>query len=264
MKTKNCKKCNEEFSSKDKKQKYCSRACYTKTLLKDGNPFYNKKHSPTTISKMKETLNGIFTGDKNPFFGKKHSEDTINIIKSKNLLFRENNKDLIQQRQLKRLNLTEEKINTIFNEYKNTYQTFATLQDKYNVDKRVLKKYFIEFNFCSNEELKLIAHNKKMKNATSVGEETLYLLLCETYGEQRIKRQYNISFYFYDFLIDDKLLIEYDGYYWHNLNNNNDVIKTDLAATHGYKLYRVCENEKRKVDFIKEINNIKDIYEIQT
>lgn len=264
METRICVKCNEEYSSNNKKQKYCSRACYRGTLNNQGNPFYNKRHSLATISKIKETLNGVFIGDKNPFFGKAHSQETIELIKTKNLIFRENNKNLIQERQLKRLNLTEKKLIEIYNEYKFSYQTLQSLEDKYNVDKRVLKKYFIKFNICSKKEFEMVANAKKMKNSTSVGEETLYLLLCNLYGQQNIKRQYNISYYFYDFLIDDTFIVEYDGYYWHNLVANNDNIKTELAISNGYKLYRVCEDENRKVDFVKEIKNIKDIYEIQT
>jgi len=86
--------------------------------------------------------------------------------------------------------------------------------------------------------------------------------LCNLYGENRVKRQHNIEFYYYDFLIDDKFLVEYDGYYWHNLVKNNDDVKTKTAQLNGYKLYRVREDENRKVDFLKEIKQIREFYEV--
>ncbi len=201
-------------------------------------------------------------GEKNPFYGKQHDDETVKRIKKANESYRQTNKQLIEERLLKRLNLTPEKIKLIYEEYRDTQETLQTLEDKYSVDKRVLKKYFVKYDACSEAELNQVSFNKKYKNASSIGEETLYSLLCNLYGENRVKRQYNISFYYYDFLVDDNFLVEYDGYYWHNLVENNDDVKTRTAISNGYTLYRVKEDEKRKVDFLKEIQIIKDIYEV--
>jgi very-short-patch-repair endonuclease len=229
-----CSICGASFSRKDKRQKYCGRKCYNQKLKGDGNPFA----------------------------GKTHNQETINKIRKSNEIYRENNKEIIEERLLKRLNLTEEKIKLIYQDYRDTQETLDTLQIKYDVDKRVLKKYFVKYRACTEEELKQIAFDKKYKNASSIGEETLYILLCNLYGENRVKRQHNISFYYYDFLIDEKFLVEYDGYYWHNLVKNNDDVKTKTAEMNGYKLYRVREDENRKVDFLKEINQIREFYEV--
>jgi very-short-patch-repair endonuclease len=257
-----CSICGICFTHKDKRQKYCSRNCYNKKLEGEGNHFSGRTHTDETLRRIKEKLKGQMDGEKNPFYGKKHDNQAIQKIKKANELYRLNNKELVEQRLLKRLNLTQEKIKLIYEEYRDTQETLDTLQKKYLVDKRVLKKYFVKYDACSDAELKQIAFDKKYKNASSIGEETLYVLLCNLYGENRVKRQHNISFYYYDFLIDDKFLIEYDGYYWHNLVKNNDDIKTQEATFNGYILYRVKEDEKRKVNFLKEIQNIKDNYEV--
>lgn len=251
------------FFHKDKRQKYCSRKCYNVRLKGEGNPFAGKTHSKETIDKIKEKLVGKMIGDKNPFYGKKHDKETMDKIKKFNEVYRENNKEIIEQRLLKRLNLTEEKIALIYEEYRDTHETLGTLQIKYKIDSRVLKKYFVKYNACTKEELEEVAFRKNYKNATSVGEETLYILLCNLFGCDRIKRQHKISFYYFDFIVDDKFLIEYDGYYWHNLVKNNDDIETQTAMSHAYILYRVREDEKREVNFLKEIQIIKDIYEVQ-
>jgi very-short-patch-repair endonuclease len=257
-----CSICGISFTHKDKRRKYCSRECYNQKLNGEGNPFAGKVHSKGTVDKIKEKLLGKMAGDKNPFYGKQHNKEALDKIKKGNELFRENNKELVEERLLKRLNLTEEKIKLIYEEYRDTHETLATLKQKYDIDSRVLKKYFVKYGACSEAELKQVAFDKKYKNASSIGEETLYILLCNLYGENRVKRQHNISFYYYDFLVDDKFLVEYDGYYWHNLVENNDDVKTHTALSNGYILYRVREDEKRKVDFLKEIQNIKDIYEV--
>jgi hypothetical protein len=257
-----CSICGVSFFHKDKRQKYCGRKCYNQRLKGDGNPFAGKTHKQETIDKIKDKLNGQMVGEKNPFYGKKHDIESLEKIKKANELYRQHNKETIEERLLKRLNLTEEKIKLIYQEYRDTQETLATLQAKYDVDNRVLKKYFVKYGACTEEELKQIAFDKKYKNASSIGEETLYILLCNLYGENRVKRQHNIEFYYYDFLIDDKFLVEYDGYYWHNLVKNNDDVKTKTAQLNGYKLYRVREDENRKVDFLKEIKQIREFYEV--
>lgn len=259
-----CSICGVSFSHKDKRQKYCGRECYNKRLKGDGNPFAGKTHSKEAVDKIKEKLLGKMVGDKNPFYGKRHDIETMDKIKKSNEVYRENNKEIIEERLLRRLNLTEEKIRLIYKEYSDTHETLKTLQKKHKIDYRVLKKYFIKYNACTKEELEEVAFAKKYKNATSIGEETLYTLLCNLFGPDRIRRQHKISFYYFDFLVDDKFIIEYDGYYWHNLVKNNDNIKTQTAISNGYILYRVREDEERQVNFLKEIQIIKDIYEVQT
>lgn len=259
-----CSICGVSFSHKYKRQKYCSRECYNQKLKGEGNHFAGKTHSKETINKIKEKLLGKMAGDKNPFYGKKHDKEALDKMKKGNELFRENNKELVEERLLKRLNLTEEKIKLIYEEYRDTHETLMTLKKKYKIDSRVLKKYFVKYNACTKEELEEVAFRKKYKNATSAGEETLYVLLCNLFGADRIKRQHKISFYYFDFLVDDRFLVEYDGYYWHNLVKNNDTVKTQIALSSGYVLYRVREDEKREVNFLKEIQIIKDTYEVQT
>ena len=52
-------------------------------------------------------------------------------------------------------------------------------------------------------------------------------------------------------------MVEYDGYYWHVLIENNDSVKNEIAQKNNLMLYRVKENEKREVDFLTEIQKIK-------
>lgn len=259
-----CELCKLQFATKDKRQKYCSRKCYFQSRTGENNFFHTYKQPEEIRAREAKKQSELFKGSGNPFYGKSHTQETLNKVREGNKKFREENKELIEQRLLKRLNLDQEKIKQIFEEYKNTHETLITLQEKYSIDKRVLKKYFLKY-VCSKEELDTVIFNKKYKNASSVGEETLFLLLCNEFGKEKIKRQFKLSFYYYDFIIDDKLLVEYDGYYWHVLVESNDKEKDKIAQDNSIKLYRVRENEKRKVDFLTEIEKIKEVYnEIQT
>lgn len=259
-----CEHCKKQVETKDKRQKYCSRECYYQTKTGENNFFHTYKQPQEIRIREAKKQSELFKGTGNPFYGKSHSKETLEKVKEGNRKFREQNKELIQQRLLNRLNLNEEKIKQIFCEYRDTHETLISLEEKYLVDKRVLKKYFLKYA-CTQQELDTVIFNKKYKNASSVGEETLFLLLCNEFGKEKIKRQFKLSFYYYDFMIDDKLLVEYDGYYWHVLVESNDQQKDKIAQNNSIRLYRVRENEKRKVDFLTEIQKIKEVYnEIQT
>ena len=96
----------------------------------DKNPFWGKTHTKETIDKIKKTLEGRFSGDKNPFYGKSHTDEVIDKIKDGNKKYREENNDIIMERQLKRLGFTEEKLRSYFLEYKNSAINADDLQKK--------------------------------------------------------------------------------------------------------------------------------------
>tara|TARA_Y100000296_G_C5177562_1_gene261017 strand:+ start:485 stop:1276 length:792 start_codon:yes stop_codon:yes gene_type:complete len=257
MHEKKCPKCNIVFKTKDKRQKYCKRSCYT--ISGEQNPFYGKTHSQETIRKIKAALKGKMLGDQNPFYGKTHTEEAKKKIKEANRLYRENNQELILEKQLKRLDLTPQKIKHIYHLYATTHRNGADIQHEFNVDVRVLYKYMIKLGACTSEELEKVKFKKKYRNANSSPEQRLYEFLCVKYGEDSVVRHYKIDRYYYDFLVFDKILIEYDGYYWHNEKKCNDIIKDKIASDQGYILYRVREPESRKTNFIQEMKNIDEV-----
>ena len=105
---------------------------------------------------------------------------------------------------------------------------------------------------------------KKLFANPSKPEMELYNLLKEKYGIDNIKHCYELNGYYYDICLFNKILIEYDGYYWHKiLKNKNDIIKTNLAKQNDYVLYRIEENYNRKTDLNKEIENINSLLQHQ-
>jgi hypothetical protein len=226
----------------------------------DKNPFYGKRHSKDTIDKIKKSLNGKMAGDKNPFYGKKHTEEVILRIKETNSKNREINKAAILQRQLDRLNLTYEKLLDAYNIYCSTHKNADDIQSMLNVDKRVFFKYIVHFNIASEEEIKKVKDKKRMNNSKSSKEMMLYEKLCQIYGKENVISSYKLGRYFYDILLKDILLIEYDGFYWHKIRGNkNDILKNEVARKSGFYIYRVEEDEKRFVNFDQEIKKIQEV-----
>lgn len=234
-------------------------------LSGESNPFFGKHHSEETRKKISEVQKVLQAGENNPFFGKHHSEESIILIKEKNAKYRADNKEAILQRQLNRLSLSKEKLETIYEEYRDTSINLFAWQKKYKVDHRVLKKYIILFGICSEKELDELTFYKKNCKTISYPEDLLYGFLCARFEEKNVVRQYAIKNFKYDFLVKNCLLVEYDGFFWHEQHRNNDLIKNTLAQEKGFRLYRVKENEKRQVDFLAEIQNIQGVLdEIQT
>ena len=62
--------------------------------------------------------------------------------------------------------------------------------------------------------------------------------------------------YIYDICIDNKFIIEYDGIFYHNENNEQrDKEKENFAINQGYKFIRVSSLDFRNIDIYKQIIN---------
>lgn len=231
----------------------------------ENNPFYGKTHTKENIEKMRERMGGKVSGSDNPFYGKSHSNESLDKIRESNRKHREENKNLILERQLKRLNLNEEKLRSLFLKYKNSEINSDDLQKEAEVDKRVIFKYIKLFKIATTEEIEKIKMSKKMKRSKSSPELKLYNFLSEKYGAHNVIWSHKIGRFFYDFFVLNSILIEYDGYYWHNCRDTNDDKKNSLAKELGIPLIRIAEPESRKTDFNKEFKRINEaIDEIQT
>jgi len=80
------------------------------------------------------------------------------------------------------------------------------------------------------------------------------------FGVDNVKKQFKIKTKFFDFLLFGKLIVEYDGSYWHSIEKNkaNDKEKDLLAVQSGYILFRVKEDDAQKIDTLVKIKEMTD------
>ena len=242
--------------------KYCSRECYYKSKIGENNPFYGKTHSEETKKKLSNDPRLSHPGESNPFYGKTHSEETKELIREKNHIYRENNKDLLIQKRLDRKGLTKSQIKKVWDEYVSGPRNRTFLTEKLGIDYRTVQKFLIDLGVKTKEDIKRVGLQKKyFQSGTSISapEIELLSLLEESFGVENVKHQSYKFGYFYDFLVNGEVLVEYDGYYYHKvLKNNNDAIKEELALTNGYKFVRIEEDINRCADLKEGIERIKD------
>jgi very-short-patch-repair endonuclease len=94
----------------------------------------------------------------------------------------------------------------------------------------------------------------------STPEKEFYYILSYYFGDKNIKRQFKLEGKSYDFLLFDKILIEYDGDYWHSIEKNikNDNIKNNLANKYDYILLRVKDSESKNINNLLKIKELID------
>ncbi|MDD5651372.1 MAG: hypothetical protein PHF86_13315 [Candidatus Nanoarchaeia archaeon] len=128
---------------------------------------------------------------------------------------------------------------------------------------------------CENYGTENIKSLLKINNPGMVSKEeiTFGCVLFFYFGVKNVVPQFKIKYIndngrnatkHYDFCLFDKLIVEYDGEYWHNSSYaiNNDAFKDELAIQHGYIIFRVNSKEANNIDILLKIKEIVD--EIQT
>lgn len=208
------------------------------------------------------------SGFKNSFYGKHHNKNSISKIINANIAYREKNKDLLIKKGMEKLNITDSILKNILIDYCNNPNNRNSIQIKYNIDFRTIESYWLKRSLISKEKLKEIKRHKKflgnrdLSKIVSKPEYDLYKKLKELYGESNVKSSFIIpnTFVIYDICLFNKVLIEYDGYYWHKIKKSkNDLYKTNLAKDNEYILYRVEENKNRNINLTNELNMINSI-----
>lgn len=227
---------------------------------------YGKEIADEKQKKSNEKNRISNSGTNNPFYGKTHTNEVKDSIREKLQLYRDRNKNFLIQKGMSSLNLTDEKLTEILNDYKNNPNNSRSIQEKYKYDFRTIESYLIKRNIITKEEFKKIKRNKKflgnrdLSKLVSKPEFDVFNKLKKLYGTENVKQCFVIknTCVVYDICLFNKILIEYDGFYWHKIKNGkNDVYKTKLAEESGYILYRIEEDENRKIDLDEELKNIK-------
>lgn len=233
-----CYKCQKEneinFRNCLLKSKYVCQSC---NKLGENNPFYGKKHTDEFIEKMKSERKNWYHGENNPFYGKKHSEET------------------------------KEKIRNSLPDMKGENNPF--FGKTHTVDVRNRQSEFMKNNLdrWDFSKMGVLSANKRPKKTKpeKITEQKL--------KELGIKFKYNFILHGkaqYDFLINDNIILEVHGDYWHGnpefyevLNDrqkykqSRDLEKKKFANENGYVYYYIWENDIKNDNWriLDEISN---------
>jgi len=117
---------------------------------------------------------------------------------------------------------------------------------KYVVEKRLVEKF-------GDDILKIF------KSGLSSEPELEFKYILEFYlGKKNVTHTFPLCGKFYDFLLYDRLLLEFDGEYWHKDKQDNDLLKDNIAKDNNYNIFRVSDKDyKNPLVIIKLINFIK-------
>jgi G:T-mismatch repair DNA endonuclease (very short patch repair protein)/DNA-directed RNA polymerase subunit RPC12/RpoP len=235
-------------------KKYICQSC---SKIGNKNPFFGKKHDKNFTERLSNERKGIWgVGNKNGMFGKSgweyHDFDT----------------------RKKRIDDLKEKNNGMGNPFfgrSHSEETKKILSDK--------ASNYLKEHPDHMRKMGIVSLEKQRKGFKSSIEKTVEEYLISN----SIKYKYNKILhrkYQFDFIIEENILLEVMGDYWHAnplyygndkkpLNErqiykvNRDKEKSGYAKEYGYKIFYIWETEIRKKDFsiidaiIKEIKNEK-------
>lgn len=162
-----------------------------------------------------------------------------------------------------KLNISYEKLVELFNSYKNLSKNYRMIQEETGIDKRTIIHYWKYFNLTFKDELIRLSkiHKKSWSSYSSKKEKDLGDILKYYFGSKNVNMQFRLENKKYDFLLYNRILVEFDGTYWHSRSESkiNDKIKTDLAKKYNYKLIRIKEEDAKNIlvllDLKKQIEN---------
>ena len=147
-------------------------------------------------------------------------------------------------------------LTNIYNFIKKHPNTFSlpNLRTKFNLkeSRHVLYKGLCD-NYDKNEIDKFLKFG-----VVSKPEMNFFFILSYYFGQKNISKQFKLNRKVYDFKLGNKILIEYDGEYWHSTDKakENDKIKDEIAIKEGYTLFRIKEKEEKDIEILKKIEKL--------
>jgi G:T-mismatch repair DNA endonuclease (very short patch repair protein) len=226
-----CDKCNSiseiGFRSALLKKEYVCQSC---NQIGENNSFYGKMHNAETKQKHSNFMKNRFVGENNWFYGKTHTKETKDILRKKCARHGEDNGFY-------------GKIHS--EEFKKKQSVFMK-----TIGKRPREYY-------SQMGIKSVNSRPKKTKIEKITEQKLQ--------ELGITFKYNFILQNkaqYDFLIDDKIVLEVHGDFWHGnplvynilterqeYKKQRDIEKQKLAEENGYKYFVIWESQIKENDW---------------
>ena len=215
------------FRSALLKEEYVCQSCNKKG---QSNPFYGKAHTDKVRQQHSNFMKNRFIGEKNPFYGMTHTEETKNILRQKCVHYGKDNGFYGK---------------THTDEFKKKHSDFMK-----TIGKRP-KEYY------SLMGVKSLNKRPKKTKIEKVTEQKLQ--------ELDINFKYNFILQNkaqYDFLINNNILLEVHGDFWHGnpkvydtlterqvYKKQRDIEKQKLAEENGYRYLVIWESDIKQNDW---------------
>jgi very-short-patch-repair endonuclease len=131
--------------------------------------------------------------------------------------------------------------------------TLKEIKNMYNLNQSSLVLYKRLVDVFDKEEI-----DKHLKLGISSKPEIEFFNILRFYYGEDIQKNFVLNRKQYDYILLNKILIEYDGDYWHSMPNKImvDKEKDILAKKNGYIIIRVKDSESKNVEVLHKINKI--------
>jgi G:T-mismatch repair DNA endonuclease (very short patch repair protein) len=194
------------------------------------NPFYGKSHTDEFKNNHSELMKGRYVGEKNPFYGRIHSEKTIEILRETCGRSGEDNGFYGK---------------THTEEFKKSHSVFMRTTGQRS------KEYYSAMGIrsVSKRPKKTSIERKTEEKLTELGVCFKYNFILNGIAQ-------------YDFLINDTVILEVHGDYWHGnpkmysvlterqqYKQARDIEKKKLAEEFGYKYLVIWESQIKEKDW---------------
>jgi hypothetical protein len=133
--------------------------------------------------------------------------------------------------------------------------TLNELIDKFDIkySKNVVYKR-LKDNFSDVDEY--------LKYGNSSNSEIEFYNVIRYFFGKNANKQFKLENKVYDIILYNKILIEFDGTYWHSLAKNveNDKLKDEIARRNNYIMFRVKDTESNSIEILNKLKKIIDKY----
>jgi very-short-patch-repair endonuclease len=132
--------------------------------------------------------------------------------------------------------------------------TLKEIINKFNLEN--ISKMVLYDRLCRNFDETDI---KSKLNTGNVSKPELeYFNILKYFYKNEIKQQFRLENKFYDYILSDKILIEFDGKYWHSSPEKiiQDKEKDNIAKKNGYYIIRVSDKESNNIEILNKINKL--------
>jgi len=196
-----------------------------------------------------KSMHSATLGERNGFFGKKHT------AKTKQRLSDASQRYFDVSGSVRYADISKSILREALDYYAQVSVNQADVASKFGHDFRTIAQHAVDVGLFTQSELNILCQNSQRLSFISSPERKLGDMLDEKYS---VDRQVKIGKFVHDLVINNKLIVEYDGYYFHQILRNEEYEqnKNQSAIEHGYEIYHVEENIQRKIDWQRELSII--------